>query len=86
MTLYKPLQAVLAASTRFTNVSDEEIAELNISVVPKSTQYTTKYGVKILKGKAASLNLLVYFDNVTLNYKYNVMITKFLCFSALKLH
>ena len=25
-------------------------------------QYATKYGVKILKGKTASLNLLLYFE------------------------
>ena len=31
-------------SRRFANVSDEEIAELNISAVPRSTQYATKYG------------------------------------------
>ena len=41
----------MAASSRFANVSDEEIAELNISAVPKSTQYATK-----------SLILLVYFE------------------------
>jgi len=39
----------MAASGRFTNVSGEEIAELNISAVPKTTQYATKYGVKIFK-------------------------------------
>ena len=44
----------MAASSRFANVSDEEIEELSISAVPK-------YGVKILKGKTASLNLLGYF-------------------------
>ena len=64
MTLYKPLQAVLAASSRFANVSDKEITELNISAVPKSMQYTTKYGVRIFKGETASLNLLVYFETV----------------------
>ena len=52
----------MAASSRFANVSDEENAELNISAVPKSTQYATKYGVKIFKGKTASLILLVYFE------------------------
>ena len=56
--------AKMAASGRFANVSDEEIAELNISAVPKSTQYATKYGVKIVEGKTASLNLLVYFESV----------------------
>ena len=50
----------MAASSRFANVSDEEIAELNISAVPESTQYATKYGVKIFKSKSASLNLLVF--------------------------
>ena len=54
----------MAASSRFANVSDEEIAELNISAVPKSTQYATKYGVKIFKRKTASLNLLVHFETV----------------------
>ena len=49
---------------RFANVSDEEIAELNISAVPKSTQYATKYGVKIFKGKSASLTVLVYFETI----------------------
>ncbi|KAK2556022.1 hypothetical protein P5673_022017 [Acropora cervicornis] len=39
----------MAARSRLANVSDEKIAELNISAVPKSTQYATKYGVKILK-------------------------------------
>ena len=54
----------MAASSRFASVSDEEIAELNISVVLKSTQYATKYGVKTFKGKTASLNLLLYFETV----------------------
>ena len=44
----------MAASSRFANVSDEEIAELNISAVLKSAQYATKYGVIIFKGKTAS--------------------------------
>ena len=51
----------MAASRRFANVSDKEIVELNISAVPKSTQYATKYGVKIFKRKTA---LLVYFETV----------------------
>ena len=54
----------MAASSRFANVSDEETAELNISAVPKSTQYATKYGVKVFKGKTASLNVLIYFETV----------------------
>lgn len=53
-----------ASSSRFANVSDEEIAELNISAVPKSMQYATKYGVKIFKGKSASLNFLLYFETI----------------------
>jgi len=70
MTLYKPLQAVYIKpkngqnGSQFANVSDEEIAELNISAVPKSTQYATKYGIKIFKSKTASLNLLVHFETV----------------------
>ena len=54
----------MAASSRFANVCDEEIAELNISAVLNSAHYATKYGVKIFKGKTASLNLLVYFESV----------------------
>jgi len=54
----------MRASRQFANISDEAIAELNISAVPKSMQYATKYGVKIFKGKTASLNLLVYFETV----------------------
>ena len=53
-----------ASSSPFANVSNEEIAELNISAVPKSTQYATKYGVKIFKGKSASLDVLVYFETI----------------------
>ena len=69
MTPYKPLLAVykkakMAASSRFANVSDEEIAELNIIAAPKSTQYATKYGVKTFKGKTATLELLLYFETV----------------------
>ena len=56
----------MAASSRFANVTDEEIAELTINAVPKSTQYATKYGVKIFQGKTACLNLLVYFETVQL--------------------
>lgn len=41
----------MAARSQFANVSDEEIAELNISAVPKAMQYATKYGLKIFKGK-----------------------------------
>ena len=53
----------MAASSRFANVSDEEIAEYNICLVPKSTQYAIcKYCVKIFKGKTASLNPLFYFE------------------------
>ena len=54
----------MAASSRFANIPDKQIAELGISAVPKSTQYATKYGVKIFKSKTASLNLLVYFETV----------------------
>ena len=71
-TLHKLLQAVYIKNwpkqlpvAGLQNVSDEEIAELNIRAVPKSTHYyATKYGVKIFKGKTASLNLLVYFGTV----------------------
>ena len=55
----------MAASSRFANVSDEEIAALNISAVPKSTQYTTKYGVKIFKGKTGLFELISLFWNCT---------------------
>ena len=59
-----------ASSSRFANVSDEEITEVNVSAVPKSTQYATKYGVKIFKGKSASLNLLVYFFKLYKKQQY----------------
>ena len=48
----------MAASSQFANVSDEEIAELNISAVPKSMQYATKYGLKIFKGKDSLFELI----------------------------
>ena len=54
----------MAASSPFANVSDEEFVELNISAVPKSTQYATKYSVKMFKGKTASLISLVYFETL----------------------
>ena len=52
------------ASRQFANISDEEIAELNISAIPKAMQYATKYGVKIFKGKTESWNLLTNFETV----------------------
>ena len=56
----------MAASSRLpVNVSDEEVAELNIGAIPKSTKYATKYGVKVFKGKTASLNFeLVPFETL----------------------
>ena len=41
------------AASRFAQVSDEEISEMKINAVPKSTQNATKYGVKLFKGKPA---------------------------------
>lgn len=56
----------MAASSWFANVSDEEIAEINITAVPKTTQYATKYGVKIFKGKSASfIEFISLFWNCT---------------------
>ena len=56
MTLYKTAPGGLYEAKKWpkwlpnvANVSDEEIAALNISAVPKSTQYATKDGVKILR-------------------------------------
>lgn len=37
------------AASRFARVSDEEISEMKINAVPKSTQSATKYGVKLFK-------------------------------------
>ena len=60
MTLYSPPSAVnigqnkMAASSRFANVSDEEIREIKVNAVPKSTQNATKYGVRLFKGKSTS--------------------------------
>ena len=67
MTLYKPLQAVYIKPKRLPVASLQmfPMRKLgNISAVPKATQYASKYGVKICKGKAASLKLLVYFEAV----------------------
>jgi len=47
-------QNQMAASSRFVNVSDEEISEIKSSAVPKTTQNATKYGVKLFKGMSAS--------------------------------
>lgn len=44
-------QNKMAASSPFANVSDEEILEVKISAVPKTTQNATKYGVKLFIGK-----------------------------------
>ena len=41
----------MAASSRFANVSDEEI---KVNAVPKSTQNATKYGVRLFEGKSTS--------------------------------
>ena len=38
------------AASRFDQVSDEEISEMKINAVPKSTQNATKYGVELFKG------------------------------------
>ena len=49
------------AVSRFAQVSDEEISEMKINAVPKSTQNATKYGVKLFKGKPAFCFELSYF-------------------------
>ena len=48
----------MAASSRFANVSDEEIREVKVNAVPKSTQNATKYGVRLFKGKSTSSSSL----------------------------
>ena len=53
--------AKMTASSRFSNV--EEIAEHNISAIPKSTQYATKYGVKMFKGKTGLFEHISLFWN-----------------------
>ena len=62
----------------------KKIAELNISAVPKSTQYATKYGVKNFKGRTAFMNSLVYFQTVQ-KATVSTAGVEFLCCSALKL-
>lgn len=49
------------AASRFAQVSDQDISEMKINAVPKSTQNATKYGVKISKGKPAFCLELNYF-------------------------
>ena len=44
----------MAASSRFVNVSDDEIWQIKINTVPKATQNESKYDVKLFKGKSAS--------------------------------
>ena len=44
----------MAASSRFAKVSDEEIREIKVNAVPKSTQNATKYEVRLFKGKSTS--------------------------------
>ena len=51
----------MAASSRFANVSDEEIREIKVNAVPKSTQNATKYGVRLFKGKSTSFASLKNF-------------------------
>ena len=56
----------MAASSRFANVSDEEIRKIKVNVVPKSTQNATKYGVRLFKGKSLSFaSLTILFSNLT---------------------
>ena len=50
------------AASRFAQVSDEEICEMKINAIPKSTQNQTKYGVKLFKGKPAFCFELNYFN------------------------
>ena len=49
------------AASRFAQVSDEELSEMKINAVPKSTQNSTKYGVKLFKGKPAFCFELNYY-------------------------
>ena len=63
--------AKMAASSQFANVSDEEIEKLNISAVPKSMQYATKYGPKIFKGKDSLFELISLFWNCTKSNSIN---------------
>ena len=56
MTLYSLPRAVNRGPTQngCWNVSDEEIREIKVNAVPKSTQNGTKYGVRLFKGKSTS--------------------------------
>jgi len=71
----------MAASSQFANVSDEEIAELNISAVPKSMQYATKYGLKIFKGKDSLFELISLVWNGTKSNSINSIDNIHLTFS-----
>ena len=52
----------MAACSHFANVSDKEIREIKVNVVPKSTQNGTKYGARLLKvSQLLPLVLLFYF-------------------------
>ena len=44
----------MAPSSHFANVSDEEIREIKVNAVPKSTQNGMKYGVRLFKSKSTS--------------------------------
>ena len=53
----------MVASSRFANVSDEEIREIKVNAVPKSTQNATKYGKDFSKvGQLLPKVLLFYFE------------------------
>ena len=57
------------AASRFAQVSDEEISEMKINAVPKSTQNSTKYSVKLFKGKPAFCFELNFFILLILELK-----------------
>ena len=49
----------MAPSSHFANVSDEEIREIKVNAVPKSTQNGMKYGIRLFKSQL--LPLVLYF-------------------------
>ena len=54
----------MAPSSHFANVSDEEIREIKVNAVPKSTQNGMKYGIRLFKRKStSSASLIFYFLN-----------------------
>ena len=56
----------MAASSHFANISDEEVREIKVNAVPKSTQNGMKYGIRLFKSKStSSASLTILFLRLT---------------------